>query len=57
MKVIPMNIDSDGVAKTVCSGYFKYGVATLLTGEFGTTGTIVMEIYGREDSQSEIPQG
>lgn len=41
--MIPMNTDSDGCAKTVLSGYYKYGVQTLLTGDFVTTGTIVME--------------
>ena len=43
-KVIPVNTVF-GVAKTVCAGYYKYGVQTLLTGDFGTTGTIVLEIY------------
>lgn len=41
--VVPINVDADGVAKTVLAGYYKYGVQTLLTGNFGTTGTIVME--------------
>ena len=41
----PINTDEDGCAKTVLAGYYKYGVATLLLGNFGTTGTIVMEIY------------
>lgn len=34
-----------GAAKTILSGYYKYGVQTLLLGNFGTTGTIVLEIY------------
>lgn len=44
-----LNVESNSVAKTVCAGYYKYGVQTLLTGDFGTTGTIVMEIYEDED--------
>lgn len=44
-KVVPINTVGGGVAKTVLSGYYKYGVQTLLTGNFGTTGTIIMEIY------------
>lgn len=47
-KVIPVNTVF-GVAKTVCAGYYKYGVQTLLTGDFGTTGTIVLE-YEENDS-------
>lgn len=38
-----LNTDGNENAKTVCAGYFKYGVQTLLTGDFGTTGTIVLE--------------
>lgn len=45
MTITPINVDSDGLAKTVLAGYYKYGVQTLLTGQFGTSGTIVME-YG-----------
>lgn len=44
-KVVPINTVVGGGAKTVLSGYYKYGVQTLLTGNFGTTGTIIMEIY------------
>ena len=43
--VVPINVDRGGGAKTILSGYYKYGVQTLLTGQFGTTGTIVLEIY------------
>lgn len=53
--VVPVNVDGDGVAKTVLAGYYKFGVATLLTGDFGTTGTIVME-YG-EDEEGEHDRG
>lgn len=49
-KLIPMNVDREGVAKTVLAGYFKYGVRTLLTGDFGTSGTVVLEVYEESDS-------
>lgn len=39
-----LNTAGKGIAKTVLSGYYKYGVQTLLTGDFGTSGTIVLEI-------------
>ena len=39
-----------GVAKTVLSGYFKYGVQTLLTGDYGTSGTAVLEITDKCDA-------
>ena len=44
-KAVPFNVDDEGNAKTICAGYYKYGVQTLLTGEFGTTGTVVLEVY------------
>lgn len=44
MKRIPLNTDGE-CAKTILSGYYKYGVATLIGGNFGTTGTIILE-YG-----------
>lgn len=50
-RVVPMNVDREGVAKTVLAGYFKYGVQTLLTGDFGTSGTVVMEIYEEESDE------
>ena len=43
LKRVPLNVDQDGCAKTVLAGYYKYGVQTLLTGDFGTSGTIVLE--------------
>ena len=52
-----LNTDADGSAKTVCAGYYKYGVQTLLTGEYGTTGTIILEYdAGRvmQDNQGAI---
>ena len=45
MKRIPWNTDEDGCSKTILAGYFKYGCATLIGGEYGTSGTIVVEIY------------
>ncbi len=44
-RLIPLNTDEENNAKTILSGYFKYGVATLIGGEYGTTGTIVAELY------------
>lgn len=47
----PWNVDKEGVAKTVLAGYFKYGAQTLLTGNFGTSGTVVLEVY--EDGEGD----
>ncbi|MBO4924435.1 MAG: hypothetical protein J5382_09990 [Bacteroidales bacterium] len=44
MKMIPMNTDSQGNASTILAGYYKYGVATLIGGGYGTSGTIVLVI-------------
>ena len=52
--VVPFNIVG-GVAKTVLSGYFKYGCKTLLGDNYGTSGTIVIEIY--DNGQQEAGQG
>lgn len=49
-KVVPINTVGGGVAKTVLSGYFKYGVQTLLTGDYGTSGTAVLEITDKCDA-------
>lgn len=58
-KVVPINTVGGGVgvAKTVLSGYYKYGVQTLLTGNFGTTGTIIMEIYGNTEDTAGDQEG
>lgn len=48
-----MNVDRGGAAKTILSGYYKYGVRTLLTGDFGTSGTIIMEIYETTNDTDE----
>lgn len=50
------NVSEDGCAKTVLAGYYKYGVQTLLTGDFGTTGTVVVEIY-EEDNTNKCDGG
>lgn len=42
---IPINTEREGSAKTILAGYYKYGVQTLLLGDFGTSGTVVLEIY------------
>lgn len=42
--MIPINTDR-GAAKTILSGYYKYGTQTLLLGDFGTSGTVVLEVY------------
>ena len=47
---VSLNTAGREIAKTVLAGYYKYGVQTLLTGNFGTTGTMILEVYG-EDSQ------
>lgn len=44
-RTIPINTDRGGASKTVLAGYYKYGVQTLLLGDFGTSGTVVLEIY------------
>ena len=46
---IPINTDRGGAAKTILSGYYKYGTQTLLLGDYGTSGTVVLEVY-EEDS-------
>lgn len=53
-KVVPINTVGAG-AKTVLSGYFKYGCKTLLGDNYGTSGTIVIEIY--DNGQQEAGQG
>ena len=44
-RLIPLNTDESGNAKTILSGYFKYGVATLIGGNYGTSGTIIVYLY------------
>jgi len=50
MRLIPLNTDSAGNASTILAGYYKYGVATLIGGGFGTSGTCILEIYEEGDS-------
>ena len=46
----PINTDKDGNASTILSGYFKYGVATLIGGGYGTSGTAIVEVYEKDDT-------
>ena len=55
MRRVCLNTAGKEIAKTVCAGYYKYGVQTLLTGDYGTTGTMVMEI--NEDDHSDKYDG
>ena len=43
MTLVPFNTDNEENAKTILAGYFKYGVATLIGGGYGTSGTIIIE--------------
>ena len=43
LRRVCLNTAWEEIAKTVLAGYYKYGVQTLLTGDFGTTGTMVLE--------------
>lgn len=45
-----LNTAGEEIAKTVLAGYYKYGVQTLLTGDFGTTGTMVLEYEDDKDT-------
>lgn len=51
-RLIPINT-SGGVAATILAGYYKFGVATLLLGDFGVTGTAVMEVYEEDSVDSD----
>ena len=33
-----------GLAKTILAGYFKYGTQTLLLGDYGTSGTVILYV-------------
>lgn len=50
LRLIPWNTDRVGAAKTILSGYFKYGTQTLLLGDYGTNGTVILEVYEEDDS-------
>lgn len=45
LRLIPWNTDRGGASKTILSGYFKYGTQTLLLGDYGTNGTVILEVY------------
>lgn len=53
MKKVMFNADGGGVAKTILAGYYKYGCATILGENYGTSGTAVMEIYDDEEDSAE----
>lgn len=44
LKRIPINVDRGGLAKTILAGYFKYGTQTLLLGDYGTSGTVILYV-------------
>lgn len=56
-KQILLNQTVEGCCPTVTAGYYKYGVATLVTGNFGTTGGAVLEIEGMSDTNKIINVG
>ena len=41
---ILLNGITKDIAPTLLAGYYKYGVATLITGNFGTSGGAILEI-------------
>lgn len=41
---ILLNGITNDIAPTLLAGYYKYGVATLITGNFGTSGGAILEI-------------
>ena len=54
-KVKPINTVWGGAAKTILAGYYKYGCKNLLGDNYGTSGTIVIEIY--DNGKQEAGQG
>ena len=60
MKTTPLNTGNQGNASTILAGYYKYGVATLMLGNYGTSGTIILETdespCGAESAE-ELRQG
>ena len=56
-KQILLNQTVEGCCPTVTAGYYKYGVATLVTGNFGTTGGAVLEIEEMSDTNKIINVG
>lgn len=57
-RVVPWNVDREGIAKTVLAGYYKYGVQTLLGENYGTSGTVVLEVYedGSDTAGEVLPE-
>ena len=48
IELFPINVDNQGNAPTIVSGYYKFGFATLLGGGYGVTGAAVIEICDEE---------
>lgn len=40
---VTLNCASNGVSPTVLAGYYKFGSRTLLLGDYGTTGGVLVE--------------
>lgn len=51
-KMIPINVEQGGAAKTILAGYYKFGCATLLGDTFGTSGTAILEAYEAEKNDN-----
>ena len=46
----PINTTWGGVASTITSGYYKYGGATLIYGQYGTSGTCILQAIEHEQT-------
>lgn len=40
-----LNTDNDKCSLAILAGYYKFYTATLLDGNYGTKGTVVIEVY------------
>ena len=52
-KQILLNGITNDIAPTLLAGYYKYGVATLITGNFGTSGGAILEIETMQELIAE----
>ena len=50
---ILLNGITNDIAPTLLAGYYKYGVATLITGNFGTSGGAILEIETMQELIAE----
>lgn len=48
-----LNGITNDIAPTLLAGYYKYGVATLITGNFGTSGGAILEIETMQELIAE----